>query len=33
MRDKEQIQMDKEIKRAKKEAKRASKGGVNQWQW
>ena len=33
MRDKEQIQMEKEIKRAKKEAKRASKGGVNQWQW
>lgn len=33
MRDKEQIKMDKEIKRAKKEAQRAAKGGVNQWQW
>lgn len=33
MRDKEQIKMDKEIKKAKKEARRAAKGGVNQWQW
>ena len=33
MRDKEQIQAEKEIKRARKEARRASKGGVNQWQW
>jgi len=33
MRDKDQIKIDKEIKRAKKEAKRAAKGGVNQWQW
>lgn len=33
MRDKEQIKMDKEIKRAKKEARRASKGGADQWQW
>ena len=32
MRDKDQIKIDKEIKRAKKEAKRAAKGGVNQWQ-
>jgi multiple sugar transport system permease protein len=33
MRDKDQIKIDKEIKKAKKEAKRAAKGGVNQWQW
>ena len=33
MRDKDQIKLEKEIKRAKKEAKLASKGGVNQWQW
>lgn len=33
MRDKDQIKIDKEIKKAKKEARRAEKGGVNQWQW
>jgi multiple sugar transport system permease protein len=33
MRDKDQIKIDKEIKKAKKDAKRAAKGGVNQWQW
>jgi len=33
MRDKDQIKIDKEVKKAKKEAKRAMKGGVNQWQW
>ena len=33
MRDKDQIKLEKEIKKAKKEAKRATKGGVDQWQW
>ena len=32
MRDKEQIKLDKEVKKAKKEAMRASKGGIDQWQ-
>ena len=32
MRDKDEIRMNKEIKKAKKEARRAAKGGVNQWQ-
>lgn len=33
MRDKEEIKLNKEIKKAKKEAQRAQKGGFNQWQW
>ena len=32
MRDKEQIKLEKEVKKAKKEAMRASKGGIDQWQ-
>ena len=32
MRDKDQIKLDKEIKKAKKEAQRAAKGGIDQWQ-
>ena len=32
MRDKDQIRIDKEVKKAKKEAKRAVKGGLDQWQ-
>ena len=33
MRDKDQIKLDKELKKAKKEAKRVAKGGADQWQW
>ena len=33
MRDKDQIKLDKELKKAKKETKRVAKGGADQWQW
>jgi multiple sugar transport system permease protein len=31
MRDKDEIKLNKQIKKAKKEARLAAKGGVNEW--